>query len=346
MKIIFIFFLVLSGIAKTQSFELKNEKLIKYYDFINRAENKIVNNDLKDANNLYKEAFKEFKYPHAKDLYNSMKTALKIKDLETAYTHYQTLKCLGKNFSKDFLIENFKNPEKYKVIPCQNTIDLKYKKTLDSLVEIDQYYRKLSNGNYQAYKKELTKGDSIASTSLLKLIQNKGFPNEYNIGLGSADDIFFQKFCLIIWHQLATNNISNQKVNFSNEINKALNEGKIRSDIAGFLFDLNNGTNNYSYFKIYQFLSNEGKIDCCYVSSTFLPERRNDKVNDIINNVNNKRKQMGLSSTEDEIQKNIFLLNNKDYAFLNKAIESWNFKNDSDAELMKKNLIKLDDTAH
>ncbi|MFP3534465.1 hypothetical protein SB763_34490, partial [Burkholderia sp. SIMBA_042] len=84
--------------------------------------------------------------------------------------------------------------------------------------------------------------------------------------------------------QLATNNISNQKVNFSNEINKALNEGKIRSDIAGFLFDLNNGTNNYSYFKIYQFLSNEGKIDCCYVSSTFLPERRNDKVNDIINN--------------------------------------------------------------
>lgn len=346
MKIILIFFLALFGIAKTQNFELKDKNLIKYYDLINKAEDKIINNDLKEANNLYKEAFKEFKYPHAKDLQNSMKVALKIKDLETAYANYQTLKCLGKEFSKDFLIENFKNPEKYKIKSCENAIDLKYKKTLDSLVEIDQYYRKLSNGNYQAYKKELTKGDSIASTSLLKLIQKKGFPNEYNIGLGSADDMFFQKFCYIIWHQLANNNYSSQKVNFSKEIEKALNEGKIRPDIAGFLFDLNNGSRDYSYFTIYKFIINNEKTDCCFVSGAFLPKKRTEEVNITINDINRKRKLIGLSSTEDEMRKSIFLLNNKDYVFLNKTIEIWFFKNDGDAEFMKKNLIKLDGTAH
>ncbi|MFP3693641.1 hypothetical protein, partial [Burkholderia sp. SIMBA_048] len=79
---------------------------------------------------------------------------------------------------------------------------------------------------------------------------------------------------------------------------------------------------------------------------TFLPDNRTDKVKSLIDNVNNKRKLIGLSSTEDEIKKNIFLLNNKDYVFLSHTIEGFNFKNDSDAENMKKNLIKLDDTPH
>ena len=62
--------------------------------------------------------------------------------------------------------------------------------------------------------------------------------NEYNIGISSDNETFFHNFYFIIWHQLASNNISSQKVNFSIEINKALNSGKIRPDIAGFLLDL------------------------------------------------------------------------------------------------------------
>ncbi|MFP3596369.1 hypothetical protein [Chryseobacterium sp. SIMBA_029] len=342
----FLIFALLSLINKAQSFELKDKSLIKYYELTNEAEKKIINNNLTEANALYKEAFNEFKHPHAKDLHNSMKVALKTNDLETAYIYYQSLKCLGKNFSDEFLAENFKNPEQYKKQLCQNTIDLKYKKSLDSLFKVDQFYRKVSGGDYVKYKKEITKSDSIASLGLLKLIQKKGFPNEYNIGLEMNSWVYFHDFYLIIWHQLANNSISNQKVNFSKEIEKALNQGKIRPDIAGFLFDLNNGTYDYSYFKIYQFITNDGKIDCCYVNNTFLPDNRTDKVKSLIDNVNNKRKLIGLSSTEDEIKKNIFLLNNKDYVFLSHTIEGFNFKNDSDAENMKKNLIKLDDTPH
>jgi hypothetical protein len=347
MKNIFVFlFIVVNFTIKAQDYEVKNQHLIKYYELTKEAENKIITNDLIGANNLYKEAFKEFNYPHAKDLQNSMKVALKTNDLEAAYSYYQSLKCLGKEFSDDFLSNNFKNNERYKIKPCQNTLDLTYKKTLDSLYEIDQYYRKLSNGNYKAYQKELTKGDSIASIMLSKLIQKKGFPNEYNIGLGSADTMFYQKFYYIIWHQLANNHYSSQKVNFSNEILKALNEGKIRPDIAVQLFDLNNGTDNYSFFKIYQFNTNDKKADCCYISEAILPEKRAPQVSIKINEINRKRKLIGLPSTEEEVRKNIFFLNNKDYIFSNIALEGWNFQDPKDAEKFKEYLIKLDDTPH
>ncbi|UKB78529.1 hypothetical protein [Chryseobacterium sp. MEBOG07] len=339
-------FLFLAILCKSQALELKDKSLIRYYELTNEAENKIINNDLLQANNLYKEAFNEFKYPHAKDLQNSMTVALKINDLETAYACFQSLKCLGKKFDDDFSTNNFKSIEKYKVAPCQNAINSNYKKSLDSLVNLDQYYRKLSKGNYQAYKKELTKNDSITSTNLLKIIQRKGFPNEYNIGLEMKSWIYFHDFYLIIWHQLASNLYSPQRVNFSGEIIKALNEGKIRPDIAGFLLDLSNNTNNYSYFKISQFVTNDGKIDCCYVGKDFLPENRTEISLKKIKEVNKKRKQLGLSSTEDEIRKSIFYLNHKDYVFSNNVIEGWNFNNNNDIEMFKKNLIKLDDTAH
>jgi len=347
-KIYFILLIISNIVLKAQSFELTNKNLIRYYELTNEAENKILNNDLIQANNLYKEAFKEFKQPHAKDLQNSMTVALKTNNLETAYTNYQALKCLGKNFDNDFVINNFKNTKNYKTTPCQNTIDLNYKKSLDSLFKIDQYYRKLSGGNYKAYKKELTRSDSITSTKLLKLIQKKGFPNEYNIGLDMKSEVYFHDFYFIIWHQLATNLYSPQQVNFSNEMIKALNDGKIRPDIAGSLLDLNNGRTDYSYFSIYQFIKNDKSTDCCYVSSAFLPEKRTEKISKLINDINYKRKKIGLSSTEDELKKNIFFLNNKDFIFLSKTIEGWNFIDEKEIDTFKKNLklIKLDDTPH
>lgn len=344
-KILIFLSIIVNFIASAQGYQLKKQHLLKYYELTNEAENKIITNDLAGANNLYKEAFKEFKYPHAKDLNNSMIIALKIKDFKTALNYYQSLKCLGKEFKNDF-VEEFKNLEKYKIKSCRNKIDSQYKKTLDSLFEIDQYFRKLSRGNYKAYKKELTQSDSITSVNLLKLIKKKGFPNEYNIGLGSTNDMFYQKFYYIIWHQLATNLYSPQKVNFSKEIEKALNEGKIRPDIAGQLFDLNNGTNNYSFFKIYQFIISNDKIDCCYISEAILPERRTEQVNIKIKEINRNRKLIGLSSTEQEVRKNIFSLKDKNYIFTSISIEGFQFKDNTDADSFKKYLIRLDDITH
>ncbi|QQV02659.1 MULTISPECIES: hypothetical protein [Chryseobacterium] len=337
---------ILSIFFKAQNFELKDNNLIKYYKIINQAEKNIINNNLDSANQKYKQAFVIFREPHANDLSNSMKVALKVNDLETAYTNYQALKCLGKIFDSDFVTNNFKNIEKHKIATCKNTIDLQYKKTLDSLFTIDQYYRKLSNGNYQAYKKELTKGDSITSTNLLKLIQEKGFPNEYNIGLEMNSTAYFHDFYFIIWHQLASNLYSPQRVNFSNELIKALNAGKIRPDIAGKLLDLNNNTRDYSYFRIYQFGNGDGTMDCCYISKNLMPENRDDKVKHNVENVNEKRKKIGLSTTEEEVRKSIFLLNNKDYTFSENVLDGWIFKDPKDVEKFKIDMIKVNDTSY
>ena len=89
------------------------------------------------------------------------------------------------------LNENFKKNSYSKLLPCKNVIDYNYKKKLDSLYNIDQYYRNLSKGNYGIYKNELTRTDSITSNNLYKIIQEKGFPNEYNIGISSDNETFF-----------------------------------------------------------------------------------------------------------------------------------------------------------
>ena len=91
-----------------QNYELKDKTLIKYYKLINEAEKKIINDSLIEADKLYVEAFKVFKYPHAKDLFNSMKVALKTNNMPLAFNNYQTLKCLGKNFDEFFFNENLK----------------------------------------------------------------------------------------------------------------------------------------------------------------------------------------------------------------------------------------------
>lgn len=346
MKQLLFIFSLLSFFLKAQNFELKDNNLIKYYEIINKAEKNIINNNLDSANQKYKQAFVIFKEPHAKDLNNSMKVALKVNDTETAHNNYLSLKCLGQNFSNDFINENFKNYEVNNATPCSNTIDLEYKKTLDSLFIIDQYYRKLSKGNHSAYKKELTTSDSITSTNLLKLIQEKGFPNEYNIGLKMNSEVYFHDFYYIIWHQLASNLYSPQRVNFSNELIKALNAGKIRPDIAGQLLDLNNNTRNYSYFRIYQFGNSDGTMDCCYISKNLLPVNRNNKASSDIENINKKRKEIGLSPSEEEVRKSAFLLKNKDYVFSENVRDGWIFKNPKDAEKFKSNMMKLDDTSY
>ncbi len=79
------------------------------------------------ANQKYKQAFVIFKEPHAKDLSNSMKVALQVNDVETAYNNYLSLKCLGQNFSNDFFNENFKIYKNVNAVPCSKTIEAGFK---------------------------------------------------------------------------------------------------------------------------------------------------------------------------------------------------------------------------
>ncbi|WP_027385142.1 hypothetical protein [Chryseobacterium gregarium] len=339
-----------------QTIELQNKELISYYEIINRAEIDIVNNNFTDANNLYKQAFAIIEQPQGKDIYNSLQAALKAGDENNAYNQYFTLKCMGYPFEKEYFSNHFKS-KKLPKKQCNITIDQSYKKTLDSLHDIDQKFRNLSHGDYKKYQKEITQGDSIASVNLLRLIQKKGFPNEYNIGIEDKADLSLHKFYFIIWHQLATNNLSSQKVNFSEELNKALNVGKISPQSAAFLYDLNNGSASFSsmHFNILEFLTPNGskelfydqvqnktaKSECCYVHEWFFPEKRSDVAIDTVTKLNKSRKQIGLSDLDSELVKLKFILNNNEYIFGNIGLKKEALENINQVEYVKKYLIKL-----
>ena len=354
--IVFVFLFVYNSFS-SQNNLLANKKLSIYYEAINSAEDKITTNELDSADFYYQKAFKTFKEPHANDLYNHMKVLLNKKDYENAFKHYQTLDCMKYKFEENFLLSHFPNNEQYKKLKCKNKFDDNYRKELDSLFTIDQHYRKLSGGNYAKYKKEIKKNDSIASTRLLSLIQKKGFPNEYDLGLSSANLVFFQNFYFIIWHQLATNFYSPQVVNFSDEIIKALNKGKITPENAAFLLDLNNGTQNYSsmHFDIVQIFKNGDnpdqphdkaeemfeKADCCYVHQWFYPEKRGEKGNALVKDIDKRRKSLGMSTLDRSLRKKVFLLENNEYKMGNANVIGINFQKDEDAENFKNNLIKI-----
>lgn len=358
MKIIFLlFFVAINNSLLSQSLELKNKDLIQYYALVNKAENNIVKGDLNEADINYRETYNYIKNPPAKDLHNNMTILLKMKKYESAYKFYETLKCLQYNFDDSFFTTHFPDSIKYKNNACKFNLNSTYQKQLDSLFEKDQYYRNLSNGNYSKYKKEMSQSDSIVATTLLKLIKEKGFPNEYDLGLKSANKVFFQNFYFIIWHQLQSNLYYNQKVNFSAEINGALNEGKITPENAAFLFDLLNGNNDYTskHFVINQFITSNGSdvpiydqiknntanVDCCYVTYAFFPEKRNDSMKKMIINFDEKRKKIGLSSVDDDLKRKIFSLNNREYVFADTVIEGMNFENKTDSDFFKKHMFKI-----
>ncbi|MDR2237994.1 MAG: hypothetical protein LBE92_17870 [Chryseobacterium sp.] len=361
MRLFCIFLFLLAGsFSYSQTPELTDKKLILYYSIINQAENKIVSNHLDSALILYKKAFKTFEKPFAKDLYNSMQVALKIKDSDYAFRQYRVLKCLDYSFSENFLAQNFPKHKKTEDLRCEISLDHSYRKTLDSLFTMDQHYRKLSGGDYARYQKEIAFNDSIASKKLLKIIQQKGFPNEYDLGLQSAGSDFFHQFYFIIWHQASNNRLKPQQTNFSEALAKALNQGKITPEHVAFLLDLNNSTHNYSsrHFDIIEFIINEGnparphdkvaenlkKADCCYVHQWFYPQKRDEKANNLVNSINANRKKLGMSSLDDHLKKKIFNLHHTDFILPQAQIVGMSFQNAEDIEKIKKLLLKLDDS--
>ena len=327
-KIILLFTFFSFSCFYSQNYELKNPILLQYYKKINSAEEFILENKLDSALVNYKSAFSIFKNPHSVDIYNSLKVALKTKDNKWVEEKYQLLKCMGYSFDDEFLAQN-EDLQKIKKDDCKIKINFSLKKSFDSLFVIDQHYRNLSIGDYTKYKKEITTSDSIAATKLLKLIQKNGFPNEYDIGVNSfKNNPLIHQFYYIIWHQAQKNKYSPQQVNFSKEIEKALNNGKITPYIAGFLIDLNDGTNNFhtEAFAPHGFVIGDvthavtmikaGNTDeCCYITKYYFPENRNQSIDEKIEHTNISRKKIGLNDILSESKKSLFLLKNKDFIF-------------------------------
>ncbi|HEX7870502.1 MAG TPA: hypothetical protein VF455_10370, partial [Chryseobacterium sp.] len=141
------------------------------------------------------------------------------------------------------------------------------------------------------------------------------------------------------------------------EIIKALNKGKITPENAAFLLDLNNGRDSYTskHFDIMQFFKNDGnperphddiekmleKADCCYVHEWFYPEKRGEKGDVLVKNLNEKRNSIGMSTLDQNLRKKLFLLTNLEYKMGHANLIGFNFKKDEDTENFKKHFIKI-----
>lgn len=138
---------------------------------------------------------------------------------------------------------------------------------------------------------------------------------------------------------------------------KALNQGKILPEHAGFLMDLNNNTQNYDspVFKIaelYELTANkenphiamensEYTTDCCYIHPWFYPEKRNERGVETAKKLNEHRKKIGLSTIDDELKKRIFSLNNKEYVLVKTTISGHQFADPAQGRKMFKDFTKI-----
>lgn len=356
MKALTLTCLLLGSFLFAQQFQLKNTQLKEYFTHIRKAENLLVNQHFDASLKSYKTSFSLFDKPFGKDIYNSMHLAMQLKDYKYAYKAYSQLECMDYPFAEKFLAEKFPKSYLNKKSKCVKTIDYAYKKELDSLFEMDQHYRRLANGDLNNKKEEITLSDSIASHRLLNLIKEKGFPNEHNIGLGSANGYFLQNFYLIIWHQLKNNSISKQHINFSIILEEALNQGKIIPEHAADLIDLNNGTSKYTipHFFVISIWTDNGRgesirdqvinktyiEDCCYVHPYYYETNRPAVFQKSVDKVNADRKLLGLHPLDFATRRTHFSLKNKQY-YLPQMSESSFIIGEEQLKKKKATLIKF-----
>jgi len=133
----------------------------KYRENINSAELKLIKGDKNEVLNIYFKTLTSFEGNFCKDIYNSLIVAQELNKIDTFFILFDLVKY--KNFSNQYLeaLPEFKSlHENYKWKAFLNInkqrvyIDTFLKKTMDSLHNIDQFFRTME-GSYKVY------GDTI-----------------------------------------------------------------------------------------------------------------------------------------------------------------------------------------
>lgn len=288
-----------------------SESLLKYYEYINFAEIAICESNFNEAERLYKLGFKYKKNPFSIDIYNlSLIYAIQKKN-KKVYVNLKTLASLGypvsnldneTNFStfKDFYKSKYgKRLIKYAKNPTFSyNVDLRA--TYDSLLIIDQYFRK-KPGSYKLYSDTIYKIDKSILDFVIKLIDKYGFPSEDLVGTNFG--FSYTPLNIIIMHNHPNVN-KPITYDFHDLLLNAIQSGAINNGKGASLIEINAGSNYYgisSFGAIYQYRvaplefyipkPNEGVYG-------YYPIKNEDK--EIIQEINKKRKEIGLPTIEDK----------------------------------------------
>jgi hypothetical protein len=223
----------------------------KYYELINNAELKIIENDYSNAQKLYKEAFKYKKY-NGKDLYNAFLCSFYIHDTLNAKLYINKLAFYGLNY--DYFIPLKSEMKFYNIIFKEfnenfNAGEVKFKTskvlTIDSLFQVDQLNR---NSNNSKFNRHII--DSISLISLINTIQKNEWPSFQSNGfwnIASNPRTENLPVYILYWHNRFVNN------NLDSLAIKALEKGYLRPDdfesiiLGRKMF----GENSFNYYDIF-----------------------------------------------------------------------------------------------
>lgn len=287
--------------------------LLKYYNLIEKAEKSIINNQKSEASEYYKDAFIIFNTPFSSDIYTSLIVNLEIKNEEKAISDYLKLKCL--NYKSSSIQDNLtfkefytRNEKKINSHSCEKKLNIELKNQLETLFLSDQNIRRsLAFSNESEKIKKIYSCDSINAKKVYALFEKHGFIGEYEIGAQEGSDFIFLDYLIIVLHQQQKD--KKKVVDFEPILNKALIEGKLKNkNYIDILTGMNPQKTGYSCFTLYK-IENE----CCFVDKGIYLNNRNEKAKITIENIEEKRAQIGLNSLDNALANKLFRLENPQY---------------------------------
>ena len=233
----FRFFILLFTCLITFSyFKYPGDNFPLYYDYINQAENKIVNGDNSQALELYKKAFTLVRSPLGTDYHNALTVALMTQDTINALSYCKKLILKGCELSY-FNDTNFPEISSKvqlmdKVRESYPTLHKVFESTIDTHLRAEVRNRFSRDQSVDDINRPLYFYDNIMWLKT-KMLENK-FPNEDFIGIRLDNDqldIPYVHLFLIHWFD----NHNNDTLNLIPLLKKQINLGNLSPDFFASL---------------------------------------------------------------------------------------------------------------
>jgi hypothetical protein len=258
---------------------------INYHALVNKAELNLFNGNLKESQKLYSEATNNYPKPFINDLINASIVTLVNKNKTNGIELIK--KCFELGVPLNLLLKKKiikKKLGKRKIIDIYKMTKTEYLNTqprvlIDSLLKLDQTYRRNNN--------DLKVVDKNNTDLLYKLVKNNNFPNEYRIG-------YHQTFFLLFLH----NSFFWGKDENYNLLMEELKKGNIHPSVLALIKDreklFKTQFKERFYYLPYDFIIN-GKLT---FNSSVIPID-NFINNELLNQINERRNEIGLKNVED-----------------------------------------------
>ena len=292
------------------SANLYSQNRIEYFYLRNKAEVQIVRSNYDSALVLYQKAFDMKGYIHSRDLFNAAicaaKTPQKNRDLGIKYLEmlshngvakHTMYKSCFKPLRKGDLWKKTKKTFKRNIKNARSLWNDSLKLVLKKLVKRDQEFR-LKPGSYSVYGDTILYLDSLNIEELKKIISIYGYPNEQIIGKKRHLAKNLNHY-VIIRHYYQNKGFEMSKILY-NEVKK----GNLSPRVFCELEDKKNTEiNNHDKYGTVIFFNLNGK------------EIKQNYSAKEIKTFNKNRRELGLESIEEYIEKIIFMRKNTPFDF-------------------------------